>query len=258
MEVIIEGHQVNIPYCTCGKCLVIRSRKDALGGLPYNKNLNSVYSQDFGWKSPGSSSSPVYNKAKHSAFEDVYKEHLPTGLLSTMKLDYKPFLVKMEETKNNEMIVKSIPFIGRSTNSCMFPGWGSSKLGNADDVACPEIKVPLRGKSNYKENYERYEPRFYSERQSPVIARPTLGFFGQFNGETSFKNSYVPIDLNQPHYFPKGKKIKAVIEKSQIINPPLPKSNFLSNYEQSFFEYKDKICLLREHLKSRGLNSLKI
>ena len=49
---IISDHCLQIPLCTCGKCVIKRSKKDHFHSLPYSKNLSSLYQNDFGWKNP--------------------------------------------------------------------------------------------------------------------------------------------------------------------------------------------------------------
>jgi hypothetical protein len=249
-----------LPFCTCGKCIVKRSRKDFFTKFPYDKNLHSTYVNDYQGKSSPQILKPseIYNKAKHSGFDNCYRGSLPTSLISTMKLDYKPFKVQIDPTKAEEQKIESIPFYGRSTNECMFPNWGNSKTGKQEKGVIPDINVPLRGNSNYKENYERYQPKFYTNRQSPIIPKPTLEFFGKFNGETIFNQSFVPINFNQPHYFSPHHVRAKDVSKGSIVSPPHVSSNLKSVYQQSFVDFKDKKCLLSEYLKTKGLKQLEI
>ena len=247
-----------VPLCTCGKCVVKRMRKDLFANFPYNKNLSSAYISDFDWKN-NKKVPEFYNRSKHSGFEGSYKEHLPTGLMSTMKFDYKPFKVKMEDKEVEEHKILSVPFLGRSTYSTTFPHWGSTSAGSRARVELPDIQVPLRGNSNYSENYVKYGQDFYKKREPAKFSKATLEFYGKFNPATTFNTSFKPVDLNQPHYFNREKMTKTKVEgKSSLIPAEFPKSNFESNYTQSYVDFKDKQCLLAEHLKKKGLRCLEI
>ena len=37
-----ENNGGRLPFCTCGKCIVKRTRKDFFTSFPYNKNLSST------------------------------------------------------------------------------------------------------------------------------------------------------------------------------------------------------------------------
>ena len=97
MEVTINGKLTKVPPCTCGKCIVRRLRKDFFTSFPYNKDLASTYKNDYDWKTnTPDNPDEVYNRSKHNGFEGAYREHIPTSLISTMKMDYKPFKVQIE------------------------------------------------------------------------------------------------------------------------------------------------------------------
>lgn len=257
MEVDLNGQKVTVPNCTCGKCIVRRMRKDFFTSFPYSKNLGSTYFHDYDWKTTGAGPE-FYNRSKHSGFEGSYKEHLPTSLISTTKFDYRPFKVKLEDEKPTERVVESVPFFGRSTYSSAYPNWGSSICSDNKRVSLPEIKVPLRGNSNYRENYNMYDPRFYKKRDPTNFSKSTLEFYGKLNPDTTYGTTYKPVDFNNPHYFSKDKFRKPDIEKSSLIPADFPKSNFESNYYQSFVDFKDQKCKLAEFLKKSGMKSLEI
>jgi hypothetical protein len=254
MNVEIDGQKVTVPICTCGKCLVKRLRKNFFTNFPYNKNLSSTYVTDYPARNP-LGTGDTYNRAKHSAFEGMYKEHLPTCLMSTMKYDYKPFKVKTEDTKPTETRVESIPFYGRSSYDTHFPNWGSTLIGKEKPVQLPEIKVPLRGVPNYKENYIAYDPDFYRKRDPTNFAKDTLQFFGKVHPETTYGTSFKPVDFNQPHYFPKDKFRKTDIEKTSLI--PTDFATPETFYQTDYKPY-DHRCKLAEYLRHRGMNVLEI
>jgi hypothetical protein len=254
MNVEIDGQKVTVPVCTCGKCLVKRLRKNFFTSFPYNKGLSSTYGTDYPGKNP-IGKEDLYNRAKHTGFEGVYKEHLPTSLMSTMKYDFKPFQVKLEDEKPTEHKVESIPFFGRSMYNTHYPNWGSTLIGKEKPEVLPEIKVPLRGKPHYKENYIAYDPNFYQKRDPTNFAKDTLQFFGKVQPETTYGTSFKPVDFNQPHYFPKDTFKKTDIERTSLIPTDFPTPDTL--YQTDYKPYDSK-CRLAEYLKSRGMRQLEI
>lgn len=247
----------NVPICVCGKCIVKRMRNDVLQKFPYGKNLGSTYNLEFDWKS-NQKNPDFYNRSKHSGFEGVHREHLPTGLMSTMKFDYKPFKVKSEEKKQQEHKVFSVPFFGRTTNNIMYPSWGTSSSSNNDKTDLPQIKVPFRGNSNYTENYMKHDPMFYKKRDQ-IVPKATLDFYGRFNPDTTFNTSFRKVDFNQPHYFNHERITKTIVEgKSSFVHANFPKSNFESLYSQAYVDYNDKKCPLADYLNKNGHKYLEI
>jgi len=258
MNVEINGENCEVPFCTCGKCIVRRLRKGFFTNFPYNPDIASTYGNDYDWKTNHNSPN-FYNRSKHTGFEGAYRENLPTSLISTMKFDYRPFKVKVEEKEPEQHQVLSVPFIGRSTYQTKFPHWGATLVTAKPKVVLPEIKVPINGDSNYKENYVRYDPNFYKKRDLVNPGNSNLNFYGKINPETTYSNSYKPIDFNQPHYFQKEKYKKYTVEGKSTLEPAkFPKSNFESLYSQSFLDFKDKKCELAEFLKKKGLKHLEI
>jgi hypothetical protein len=254
MNVEIDGKRVTVPICTCGKCIVKRMRKNFFTSFPYNPNLSSVYGTDYPPKS-APKNGDMYNRAKHTGFEGVHKEHLPTSLMSTMKSDFKPFKVQLEEDKPTEQNVESVPFYGRSSYETHYPNWGSTLIGKEKPVPQPDIKVPLRGNSNYKENYTKYDPNFYKKRDPTNFAKDTLQFFGDVHPETTYGTSFQPVDRNQPHYFPKESFKKTDIEKSNLIPTDFPTPDTL--YQSDYKPFGNK-CKLAEYLNKKGMKSLEI
>lgn len=125
LEVTINGKKERVPPCTCGKCIVRRLRKDFFNSFPYNKDLASTYKDDYDWKTnEPEDPNEVYNRSKHTGFEGQYKEHIPTSLISTMKMDYRPFKVKSEDKQKPTKEPFNIPFMGRSTYQQTYPNWG--------------------------------------------------------------------------------------------------------------------------------------
>jgi hypothetical protein len=254
MDVEIDGKKQTVPICTCGKCLVKRAHKNFNTNFPYNKNLGTTYSTDFPCQSqPGKDE--MYNRSKHSAFEGVVKEHLPSSLVSTMRNDYKPFKVKIDEDQPTQDKVKSAPFFGRSSYTTEYPDWGSTLVGKEKPEVMPDIKVPLRGQAHYKENFPKYDDNFYKKREPINFAKDTLQFFGKVNPETTYGNSFQPVDFKQEHYFPNESYKKTDIEKTTFIPTDFPTPDTLY---QSEYKKHDTKCKLAEYLKRLGMAVLEI
>ena len=163
LDVTIDGKMQTVPKCTCGKCIVRRLRGNMFPSFPYNKNISSTYINDYDWKTNiPEDPNAVYNRSKHNSFEGAYREHIPTTLISTAKMSFKPFKVKEEEKQKPKEKDLEVPFIGRSTYTRHYPSWG--KLVPSDITLKPreEINVPLRGVPNYKESYPRYDDKYYN------------------------------------------------------------------------------------------------
>lgn len=260
MEVTINGKKERVPPCTCGKCIVRRLRKDFFNSFPYNKNLASTYKDDYDWKTnQPDNPDEVYNRSKHTGFEGQYKEHIPTSLISTMKMDYRPFKVKLDEKPKPQKEPFVIPFMGRTTYQQNYPNWGVMPVGNGDDCKIPEINVPLRGQSNYKENYPRYDQKFYQKGEPLDFAKATLNFYGKINPRTTYGEAYKPVDFGNQNYFPKDPLINTAKGENSVFMPAdFPPNNFESEYATNYKDYDDKMCKLRKYLNARGMKYLEI
>lgn len=265
MKAVIDGKEQTVPRCTCGKCIVRRLRKEHFLSYPYNKGLKSCYKNDY---TPHPLSRSLndpklnYNKAKGSGFDGVYKDHIPTSLLSTHKMDYKPFKVDYEEPQPQKHEIEKAPFFGNSTYRTYYNGWGSTLEDKLPLEKLPEIKIPLRGKSNYKESYPKWPTENYLPNNLQIIPKSNLEFFGKINPETTYGNNFQPVDFNQPHYFNKDdRKNKQNSEKTNFVPAEFPPSNFESTYANSTGAYPkdlDEICKLRQFLNRKGMKYLEI
>jgi hypothetical protein len=236
------------PYCGCGKCVIRRLRKNPFTSFPYAKDLGSTYTKDFAGKSQ-IKLPELYNKSKHNGFEGIYRENLPTSLMSTQKFDYKPFKVQQQEIKEEEHIIDSMPFFGRTSYQTQYPNWGGYNPGGKPSVEFTKIEIPLRGKSNYNENYTRFPPKNYKTNKALNFSKDTLEFYGRFNGETCSGSTFKPVDFNQAHYFSKEKFRKIDIEKCNIIPAPVSKVIFSTTYGENFYDRSSKTnCDLRNYL----------
>jgi hypothetical protein len=199
LDVSIEGKFQTVPKCTCGKCIVRRLRENVFTPFPYNKDLASTYKDNYNWKTKDKEG-PEYNRSKHNSFEGAYREYIPTSLISTSKMSYKPFKVKEEQKQKQEEEPYKIPFIGNSTYNRHYPDWGTSEP-QGEKVPPPEdISVPLRGTPNYKESYPKYDEKYYKSGEPLNFTKPTLKFDGELDPRTIYNESYKPTDLNNKNY----------------------------------------------------------
>ena len=260
IDVTIDGQLKTVPKCTCGKCIVRRLRGNINPSFPYNKNLASTYTNDYDWKTnPKEDPNTIYNRSKHNSFEGAYREHIPTSLISTAKMCYKPFKVKEEEKqkpKNDEL---KIPFLGRSTYTRHYPSWG-------DITPCPntldkieDINVPLRGVPNYTESYPKYDDRYYKDTEPLNFNKATLKFTGDIDPRTSYNEDYKPNDLSNKIYFPDDKLINGAKGENTVLqNGPNAPGNLNTTYKRDYIKYDDHMCKLRKWLNERGMRFLVI
>ena len=253
LEVIIDGERTHVPECTCGKCIVRKKRDYMEPSIPYN-NLKSTYTDHYppktSIKDPG-----YYNRSMHTSFEGQIKDPLPNGLTSTMKGDYLPYDIRPTKGKGQgpyEIVDK--PFMGRTTNQDTYPNWGAPVH---DPNACPnydeDIKVPLRGQSNYTENYVPYPVENYKMREPLNFAQDHNKPFGKLNDDTTYNTDYTPkaTAVREPEYNPN-------LKSNAFKTPDFAPSDFDTTYRKNYINYDDKMCRLRKYLNARGIRYLVI
>jgi hypothetical protein len=239
-----------MPVCSCGQCIKKRLTTSNFTKFPYSKNLTSIYNQEYGWKMSSTLPSIYYNKSKHTGFEGVYKEHLSSGLISTQKFDYKPYKVEIKDPKKENNLIQSLPFFGKSTYDTMYPNWGAANPNNKAIVDPIILNIPMRGNSNYAENYVRFPKQYYQTHTPSLHPKATLEFGGKFNPDTTNRVDYKAMVLKKNPAFTVEKFDKNTIEKSNLIPAPFPKSNMISTYGQYFIPLKNtKKCALNEYNK---------
>lgn len=260
MDVIIEEKYKTIPSCQCGKCVVRRKRGGGDPSFPYNKNMNSTYIDDYGWKTNiPEDPSQVYNRAKHNSFEGGFREHIPSTLISTAKMCYKPFKVKREDKKGPAEQAYQMPFIGKSTYLRHYPSWGKITSSGVTQEKPDDIVVPLRGTSNYKESYPKYNDRYYSNPEPLNFMKPTLKFNGELDPRTTYLENYKPNDLSDKNYFPGEEPINEAKGESNVLkSAPFAPGTLGSTYKRDYVPYEDQMCNLRKYLNERGLRYLVI
>lgn len=255
-KVIIDNN-LDIPLCTCGKCVVKRGKKDHFNSLPYSSKLASMYQNDFNWKNPRRFKTD-YLKATHSAMENSYRKNIPGCLVTTNKIAYKPFKVSLEGIEPKTKKVESIPFYGSTTYENTYINFGSTRLAKGIEPDDKEFKVNFRGKSLYSLDFRPHDTEDYMKKDTYIYYKPTLKFVGNVASDTEFNQNFKPIDYNQPAYFGGDKLKKGDLYKSQMIPCPFPKSNFESITNTAFVDHFKRPCKLKEHLMKKNLTSLEI
>jgi hypothetical protein len=257
LEVTINGQKTFVPPCTCGKCIVRRLRKDFFNGFPYSKDMASTYKDDYPWKTNDPENpDDVYNRAKHSNFDGQYKENIPTSLMSTMKMDYRPFKVKSTEPKKKEVDDFKIPFMGKSVYKKEYPNWGAmTPVPDSPEDAIPDIQVPLRGISNYNENYVKHPDEYYKKGDPLNFSKPTLKFDGDLDPRTTYNEAYKPVDNtfrdDNPFNAAKG-------ENTALMSADNAPGAFDTTYKRDYKKYGSGMCELRKYLNARNMRYLVI
>ena len=260
LDVSINGKFQTVPKCTCGKCIVRRLRENLFTPFPYAKDLASTYKTDYDWKTnPLEDPNLDYNRSKHNSFEGAYKEHIPTSLISTAKMSYKPFKVKEEKKKKPDDEPYKVPFIGKSTYTRHYPDWGVEE-GPGEKLPPPEeILVPLRGVPNYKESYPRYDDKYYNTGDPLNFTKPTLKFDGELDPRTTYNEHYKPTDLSNKIYFPDDQLINGAKGENTALMPGPNAPGILgTTYRRDYIKYDDGMCKLRKWLNARNMRYLVI
>jgi len=249
MNVEINGEKLTVPICSCGKCIIRRNRDGNRNSkYPYNRKMSSTYTNSYQKKGKGLSA-PFLNRSIINGFDGKYKEHLTSGLMSTMKFDFKPYLVKMNPNQGDGNGIENTPFYGRSTYGSNFPSWGEASSGNGPKDKLPFIPVPFRGGTNYSDNYRPFD----NAKHSPcLIQGSSLGFNGKILNDSNKRESYQ--DLGRPFSMEKPRKNDK--EKAVIIPADYPKE-FGSTYGSSF-KGLNSDCELANYLKKSGLKNLEL
>lgn len=248
MNIEINGEKLTVPFCSCGKCIIRRNRDlNRNPKYPYNSKMSTTYNNSFQKKDKGLSA-PYFNRSLRNGFDGKFKQHLTSGLMSTMKFDYKPFMIKLD-SKNIPNNFENTPFYGRSTYGCNFPSWGSPSSGNGPEEKLPLISVPFNGISNYDDSYKPLE----GYKNSPKIVIPsTMAFRGRMLYNPNARESY--RDLKNPFSMEKPKKYDK--ERTLLIPADYPKE-FDSTYKGSYGDL-NSYCELANYLKKSGMTRLEL
>ena len=223
--------EVHPESCYCGKCNKRRQTRTNVTVFPYSKDMQSSYISSF-IKQKIENSPILYNKSKHSNFDNEYKEHLTSGLISTHKNDYKPLKIESYIAKKEE-VKTFIPFIGSSSYQNAYLNWPITQIKKQNKIENLDFTIPLRGDSNYKEAFSQYNElnykRYIADKPASCIELSGAKLNCQTNNRDDYKSS--DIGLIQ-HYL--GKRYdKNLIEKSSFDNKKgVP--NFKSSYMYDF------------------------
>ena len=249
LKVSINGKVTHVPECTCGKCIVRRKLQKLDPSLPYN-NIRSIYTSDYppkkGLKDPG-----FYNRSKHNGFENTYKGKIPDLYKTTMKQDYLPFDVGIEKVVKNPKGPLKAPFVGQTTYDYEYPDWGKASPNPKELMAFPDIQIPLRGITNYKENYVPYPN---NKVRNPVKKEGELTKpFGPFKDETTYGTDYVPKEADPGDFGEDPNKIPIA-----FLAADFPPDAFNTTYRDHYINHDDGMCRLRKYLNARGMRYLVI
>ena len=249
LKVSINGKVTHVPECTCGKCIVRRKLQKLDPSLPYN-NIRSIYTSDYppkkGLKDPG-----FYNRSKHNGFENTYKGKIPDLYKTTMKQDYLPFDVGIEKVDKNPKGPLKAPFVGQTTYDYEYPDWGKASPNPKELMAFPDIQIPLRGITNYKENYVPYPN---NKVRNPVKKEGELTKpFGPFKDETTYGTDYVPKEADPGDF---GEDINKI--PIAFLAADFPPDAFNTTYRDHYINHDDGMCRLRKYLNARGMRYLVI
>jgi hypothetical protein len=249
MNVEINGEKLTVPVCSCGKCIIKINRDGNRNSkYPYNRNMSTTYTNSFQKNGKGLSAQFV-NRSIRNSFDTKHREYLTSGLMSRMKFDFKPYLVKLNNNQGDENEIENTPFLGRSTYGSNFPSWGEASKGNTPNGQLPFIDVPFRGGSNYSDNYKPHD----LFKNSPCKRqKSTLGFSGKILNDSNVRESYKPIE--RPFSMEKNKK--SDIEKTKIVPADYPKE-FRSTYGNNFKGFNSE-CELAHYLKKSGMKNLEL
>ena len=247
LKVLINGKITHVPECTCGKCIVRRKLLKLDPSMPYN-NIRSIYTSDYppkkALKDPG-----FYNRSKHNGFENTYKGKIPDLYKSTMKKDYNPFDVGIEKVDKRYKPPLKAPFSGQTEYNYEYPNWGPASPNPQHMLTFPDIQIPLRGQTNYKENYIPYPDH---KIRNPIINEGELTKpFGPFKDDTTYGTDYIPKDLTPDNLGDDPNNIPIA-----FLTADYPPDAFNTTYRDHYINYDDGMCRLRKYLNARGMRYL--
>jgi len=237
------------------KCIIRRERTQRKGNYQFS-SMGTNYMNEYEEKKM--ISSPKYfNRSNRNCFDGTYKKHLSSGLMSTMKFDFKPYKVKLDEDNSEKFKLNSFPFWGNSSYRSTFMNYGSASNGNDPKEKLPFIKIPFRGKSNYLDNFKKYENDVYSNRDSSLPINCSLGFKGYMSPQSVKMEQFQPADfVKQDYYFSPKRSFKATREKATII--PAKYHDADSTTYENFFNEKNNNCQLENFLHSKGAGFMQL
>jgi hypothetical protein len=190
------------PYCNCGKCITRKYKSNI-----YNNSIEEKV-----------------NRVKNS--ENKIRMNKINVIINQNNKDY-------QKSNRNQIQNPIPPFIGRSSYELMFPNYQIPKR----ELEIKERKIlnniPFNGNSSYKENFSRFEKRYYINRVQPFLKSDNLETKGEILKESISRENYRPINMLN---YRKVHNLDVVQVKrpSSIIPAPYSKDSFLSSYEKAF------------------------
>jgi len=259
MNIELNGEKLTVPMCTCGKCILRRDRFGNRGTkYPYNKTMGSTYTKIHDKKDNGLRAQ-YFNRSIRNGFEGSYKENLTASLMSTMKFDFKPFLIKLDPSRLESKNVEQVPFWGKSTYNANFPSWGEASSGNGPKEKLPFIPVPFRGNSNYLENHKKFNEDNYRFLTPNLKQFAHIDFKGKILNDANSKEAYKPFEKEKTYYLSLERPKKVDKEKAVIIPADYPKSdNLNSTYGMNFGNNLNNECELAKFLRKTGMKNLEL
>lgn len=233
------------PFCNCYNCKV-NIQKDYLMNK-YNKNKISENVNTTDSSYPNNIiSTDIRKKGNISLLDNCYKEHIKSGLQSVMKRDYKNMQLETNEScvPKDNTINKGSPFIGRTTNSIMYPEFLISPQRKKPYIYEELLKIPFSGNSSYKETFEKFDDRYYRDKILPFLKKDNLESIGKLITETTTKETYKNYNtesLSKNISIPKHKvSFKDKNSFSYLgISPPNNKDIYMSQYKRSYIFDKE-------------------
>ncbi len=228
------------PYCNCGKCILRKNREINISpNYNYNKNIESIYKNEFHWKNPEKTD----QHARMPRLDFGFKEHLKSGMISVMRSDFKnvtstePNVEPMPKSRKNidNSVQMNIPFLGRSSYETLYPNWQTSIDKKIRITSQPQVSIPFTGKSSYKETFGNIEKKFYIQKVSPILKKDNLevGNLGELIALTTSNEYFKPIDLKKSKDMNNIRTQFSVFPRT-MVSAPYTKDSFMSSYERAF------------------------
>ena len=168
-----------------------------------------------------------------------------------MKQDYLPYDMGIEKIDKRYKDPLKAPFAGQTTYDYEYPDWGKAVPNPKEIMSFPDIQIPLRGQTNYKENYVPYpnnKPRNPVKKEGE-LTKP----FGPFKDETTYGVDYIPKDIEPDNLGDDPNKIPIA-----FLTADYPPDAFNTTYRDHYINHDDGMCRLRKYLNARGMRYLVI
>lgn len=223
------------PYCICGKCILKKNREHSLPNFNYDKNIKSMYKNQYIWKNPEKLT--LSNGAKINRLDGLFKQNFKNGMESIMKKDFK--LIQTEPTeyfsKKKNKIENNLPspFLSTTSYGSWYPDWKTSIKLKSTPIIQLTLNIPFSGKSSYNDTYRQIEKQYYIDRPLPILKKDNIEVGGNFNRETTSKSNYKPIDLKKSKDL-NNLKLNSSIFSGFMLAAPYIKDSFISSYERAF------------------------